>query len=64
MITAMVFAGIGDVFGIICGVLLAPGGFSVAVLGVLATVDGAPKRGLTTIVAGLAVGALGVWLMR
>lgn len=73
MITSMVLAsvdsllplaGIGEVLGIIFGVILAPGGFSVAVLGLLATVDGSPKRGLTSVVAGLAVGALGVWLIR
>jgi hypothetical protein len=57
-------AGVLDVLGIICGVLLAPGGFAVAVLGAIAAVDGAPKRGLTSIVAGLAVAALGVWLVR
>ena len=57
-------AGLGEVLGIIFGVLLAPGGFAVAVLGLLAAVDGAPKRGLTSVVVGLAVGALGVWLIR
>ena len=57
-------AGVLDVLGIICGVMLVPGGVGTADLGAIATADGAPKRGLTSIVAGLAVAAAGVWLVR
>ena len=57
-------AGVLDFLGTICGIMLVPGGVGAAILGLIAAVDGAPKRGLTSVVAGLAVAALGVWLVR
>ena len=52
-----------DVLGTIGGVLLGLAGLAVAFMGLIAMTEGAVKRGGSGLVVGLALAAVGCWLV-
>ena len=56
-------ASFGEVLGIVVGVILALAGMAVAVMAVFAMIEGAVRRGLHALIAGLIVLAVGLWMI-